>query len=524
MNRNLYLNKINGSITLELLIAFTILILNITAVVLVINNSQSISIDIENNNIALYEANSMTEKLSEKSKIDFNLINTIPPFINSFYEKSLVVEQVDLFTKKILTRIAWENNQGYKQKIEIVSLLTNPEAVDGGDTCSSVLNNADGWKQPIYYNFPSINLSGLNLDGIKISSIDVFNNKLYITALNTVSSSNDTFFILNISDDSSEPPIYLGSLDNNPSSISGLNAIKVSKNYAYIANAYTGSSPGCIPNNNCAQLQVVEINNPTNPAIVPSANLKIPTITSSGKLAAGTSIFYKNGYVYLGLAKAISGKEFNIIDVGGGGLPASPINPIWKGGYVVGNGVNSIFVKNNNAYIASPNNENIIILDISNPISPQKIGSYIPVDLPNTNGVGSNHGKSIFVIGNDLYLGRTYGPKEFYVLDGSNYSNIIVKGLPLDVGVGNKTSINKLIIRDYLVFFTTPGQFQVWNISDLENIRPWTNDETTNSFLSMQTLGGNGITMDCENNNIYVAVASSLGDDKDIISVITTNP
>lgn len=509
----------SGSITLELLIAFTILIINITAVMLVVNSNQSFFIDIEINSQAIYKASSEMEEAVTRSRVDFNLVNPIPFLGDGIYQKGLIVDQIDFFTKKVLSNVIWKNTLGYDQEIKVIRLLTNIEAIDGGDTCSSILINPDNWKMPTNYNFSSINFSGLNSDGIRISDLDVFNNKLYVTALNTLSSSNDTFFILDLPADISQSPVFIGGLDNNLNSISGLNAVKVSKDYAYVANAYIGSSSGCIQNNNCAQLQVINISDPNNPIV--SSNLKIPTITSSGKLSAGTSIFYDKGYVYLGLAKALSGAEFNIIDVGGGGPPASPNNPIRKGGYIIGNGVNAIFVKNNYAYIVSPNNENIIILDISNPNNPFKVSGYTPPDLPNTNGVGSNHGKSVFVVGGKLFLGRTYSPKEFYIFDINNYPNIEVMGLPLDIGTGNKTSINKLFVRDFLVFFTTPNQFQIWNIADAENIIPWTIDETINSFLSMQTLGGNGITMDCEGNNIYVAVESITEPGKDIISIIT---
>jgi len=53
------------------------------------------------------------------------------------------------------------------------------------------------------------------------------------------------------------------------------------------------------------------------------------------------------------------------------------------------------------------------------------------------------------------------------------------------------------------------------------NIKPWTVDGTTNSFLSMSLLGGSGTSTNCENDRIYVAVASSQGNNKDILAVIT---
>jgi hypothetical protein len=50
------------------------------------------------------------------------------------------------------------------------------------------------------------------------------------------------------------------------------------------------------------------------------------------------------------------------------------------------------------------------------------VNSFTPDNLPETNGVGSNHGKDVYVVGHDVYLGRTYGPKEFYILDNQSTS------------------------------------------------------------------------------------------------------
>jgi hypothetical protein len=519
MNEIFYKKEKNGFITLEILIAFVILIINITSVMLIINAHQLISVNIKMHSLALYKVESLLEETKSEAKFDFNLINPINLIYDDIYQKSLSVEQINLFTKKIVGKIIWKNQNQVDQQIEIASLLTNPNAIDGGETCSSVLQNKEDWKNPNYYFFSSVDLLNSGINGFTISDIDVFNGKIYISSANTQISTDDSFFIFDKTDNPQQMPIFLGSLDNNNKSKSGLSAIKITKNYAYVANAYTGSSPSCLVGNNCAQFQVIDITEPTNPSIILSANLKIPTITSSGKLASGISIYYDRGYVYLGLTKAISGPEFNIIDVGGGGPPASPINPIWKSGYVVGNGINSIFVKNNFAYIASPNNQNLIVLDISNPSSPSLVNSFTPDNLPETSGVGSNHGKDVYVVGHDVYLGRTYGPKEFYILDNSQPQNIVIKGLPLDIGLGNRTSINRIIIKDDLAFFITPDKFHIWNIHDPENIIPWNMNGDSSSFLSFDSLGGAGITGDCEGDYLYLGLKSI--DNNDLLIIAT---
>ena len=466
-----YFIKNNGSITLELLIAFAILIINITAVMLILNGGQMISIDTQTNNEALMKAQNLIEKAKSDANLDFNLVNpttntdTLPPYYSNILnvETSATDSTLDLWTKRVTSTISWQQ-AGRTLTTILTTLLTNKEAINGGDTCSSVVPNPEGWKTPLYYLFPSVTFSGPNANGIAISDLDVFNQKLYIGASSSPNTTPHSFFIFDLPDDPSQPPVFSGSLDNNSNSLVGLSAVRTDGNYAYVANAYTGSAPTCTQAANCAQLQIIDVQNPVasgwNPTI---KNLKIGAVTAAGKLAAGTTLFYKNGYVYLGLAKTSSGYEFNIIDVGGGGLPASPTNPIWKSGYSIGNGVNSIYVKNNYAYVASPNTENLVIIDISDKANPFKVGGYSPAAAPETNGVGSNHGHNVFVIGHTTYLGRTYGTNEFYTLDTSNPANISTLGLPQDIGLGNKTSINGLLIRSNLAFFCYAS-----SISDLE--------------------------------------------------------
>lgn len=506
-----------GSITLELLIAFAILLINITGVILIINNGQAFSVDTQTNQEALAMAQNQIEKAKSDANLDFNLVNPISSFSSDIYTKSLLAEQIDLFTKKITSLVNWKTDGGRDQEIKLISYLTNPKAVDGGDTCSSILINPSGWKNPKYYTFPSVDFDfgAPNANGIQMSDLDIFNKRLYVTASDTPNPNPESFFVLQLSDNPSQNPTIIGKVDNNNGSLVGLKAVKVAGDYAYVANAYAGSPETCIQNNNCAQLQIIDISNPVlngwDPAIT---NLKIPATTSSNKLAAGNSIFYSKGYVYIGLATASgSGNEFNIIDVGGGGLPASPTNPILKGGYPINHDINSIFVKDNFAYIASPNSENLIILDISDPANPFKTDGYTP-------SAGLTHGEKLTIVGNTAYLGRTFGADEFHILDVSNHNNISLVAKK-DIGTSNQTSIHGLIVRDYLAFLITLNQFQIWDISNPNNMKPWTQDGTANSFLSMSILGGSGTATNCEGDRIYVAVASSQGNNKDILAVIT---
>jgi hypothetical protein len=226
MNEIFYKKEKNGFITLEILIAFVILIINITSVMLIINAHQLISVNIKMHSLALYKIESLLEETKSEAKFDFNLINPIFLINDDIYQKSLSVEQINLFTKKIIGKITWKNQNQVAQEIEIAGLITNPNAIDGGETCSSVLQNKEDWKNPNYYSFSSVDLLNSGINGFTISDIDVFNGKIYISSANTQASTAESFFIFNIPDNPQQMPIFLGSLDNNNNSKSGLSAIK----------------------------------------------------------------------------------------------------------------------------------------------------------------------------------------------------------------------------------------------------------------------------------------------------------
>src|SRR3989338_9817978 len=92
--------------------------------------------------------------------------------------------------------------------------------------------------------------------------------------------------------------------------------------------------------------------------------------------------------------------------------------------------------------------EELIVFDISDPMSPQRVsGSGV---LPDTTA----NGKSVYVVGDTAYLGRTVGlspsAKQLYAFDTRNplTSPLPVLGTPLDLN----DSINSLLVRSHLAF------------------------------------------------------------------------
>src|SRR3989338_9394963 len=80
-----------GFATLEILIAFAVLILSISAVILLVFGNQSIIIDSQTNSEALYKAQKMLEEARAASKQDFFSVNSITTTSDDIYQKTLDV-------------------------------------------------------------------------------------------------------------------------------------------------------------------------------------------------------------------------------------------------------------------------------------------------------------------------------------------------------------------------------------------------------------------------------------------------
>ncbi|MDP1689245.1 MAG: hypothetical protein Q8L47_03920 [bacterium] len=504
-----------------MLIAFAILTLSITAGILVIFGNQSIVVDNETNSEALSMAVALIEKARADSRSDFNLVNpiTATEVVGSLtYSKILDVQQMDFWTKKVSSAITWTGEHGRNLNVQLSTLLTNPDAMNAGDTCSSVL--VGDWSNPqkTEYEFGADILNDTS-SGFPITSMRSFMHKLYITVHNDNGNNDETFFILDISNPSIKP-IVLEKIDNNLTKSDGLNDIALGGvRYVYVANAYSSNFATCVNANganiNCGQMQVIDLS-VSPPQVV--YTYKVPGVTGNNGAGIGRRIFYKDGIVYLGLAKT-AGPEFHIIDVGGGGTAgASPTSPKPLGSFEIDNGVNAVNIRNGYAYIASPNNEELKILSVSNPLIPSQVGFF------NAPGGGGNNGngKSLSLVGNKLYFGRTLlNGNEFYILNNSNpETSLPVLGFKdIRNASNNNTSVNGLIIRDYLAFLITNEQFQIWRIDNPNNITQY----DPNPFLTLPPGQGGGLegtTTDCEGNYIYVGSMSS--NDKGYVSIITS--
>jgi len=281
---------------------------------------------------------------------------------------------LDLFTKKVESRITWSFSPGRTDTVSLVTYLTF-------------------WQTSIC-NWSSVSQAGsLNLPGSgDAQDISVVGSKAYVTTMSN--SSAGEFFILSLSNPSS--PTKTGEFEVGGNA----NAVAVSGNYAYLATSKSG-----------LEMIVVNVSNPSSPT--KTTQVDIPGVTQANDIAVS------GNYAYVVTPVSASSGEFYIYDV------SSPGSPVLKSNFEVGSDVNSVYVNGGRAYLATARaDKELIVLDVSNPLSPSERGSY---DIPSIGATG----QSVFYGGGVVYLmtrDNTGSTAEYYLLDASNPTSITLVG------------------------------------------------------------------------------------------------
>ena len=459
---------IAGQSTLEVLIAMTIIVIGITSVITVFFGGQALIIDTQLEQQAVYLARQELEIARATARDNFsNLTNSSSTTADGF-TKEIIVEEIDDYTKKITSKTSWQIDPTRVQKVELVTIVSNwqvafDEVTTGGDTGGGGLSG--NWRDP--QTLGSVDMG----PGNQATDLDVINKIVYLTAKASAANKND-FFVVDATDGTS--PFIITSIDTGP----GLNAIDALGNYAYVANRDEDS-----------QLQIINITDPGNPFLVNGFKL----VGVTGKKAFGESIFAVNNTVYIGTIQD-EGQEFHIIDV------TDPLNLVSLSSYEINGDVGAITVRNNIAYIANTTDNELIVLDVSNPVNPQQIANY--------NFPGQEEGQSIYWVNNKIYLGREQsGNHELHIVNVSDPASLQNLG-SIDI----TGDLNDLVIRDNLAFLATGdsnNEFQIFDVSDPANIEFWT------SFNFSQVATG----IDYEDNIVYVSVRSN-----DALRIITSTP
>ena len=305
------------------------------------------------------------------------------------------------------------------------------------------------------------------------------------------------FYIFNVTNAAS--PVRIGELSVSTTTVPA--PVPVAAGYTAIAVAtstVTGHYAFAATNSTTGQLQVIDVN------VIPGNNSPkvVTTYAISGAPGAST-LFYKDGYVYLGLPNNPSGPELFILDVHN---PLSiPALTLPNFTFELGAGINAIYVKNNKVYLATDDNtRELVILNVSDLAHPTLYAAY---QAPGATGFG--YGRSLYTVGDTAYLGRTYvaNAPELEIIDAQTPTLVPLtptgSGGPNDIGpnAGNPYGIYGVIARDTRALVLTSaasgGQLRVMNISNPASI-------TQTASHSLPNAGG-GVALDCEANYVYAA-------------------
>jgi uncharacterized secreted protein with C-terminal beta-propeller domain len=300
-------------------------------------------------------------------------------------------------------------------------------------------------------------------------------NKIVFISTEASTESKPDFLIVDATD--GQNPFIVTELNTGK----GLNAIDVSGDFAYVANN----------DDDVSHLQVIDVSNLNDPSVASSF-----WFTDAGEAMA---VFYLDGKVYVGTEKEGDGAEFHIVDV------SSPYSPAFVGDLEIGEDVNGIFVKNDKAYLATGDSNELIIVDITDPADPSTYSSF---DAPGD----SEDGKTVHIAGSKLYLGRLVGGKhsshhEFHILDVADPLNPSNLG-SVDLGA----SLNDISVRNNLAFLATSlsnNEFQVWDVTD----------PAAPTLFSAFNFPQIATGIDFEDNLVYVSVRSN-----DALRIITSSP
>jgi len=479
-----YFKKLDsGSSTLEILLAFAVLTLSMSAVIMVGFGNQSVSVDSETNTEAINKANSSVEKARADSRENFfSVLSNSQTEISGplSYQNALEVLDISPCKKEVTGVVSWNLNSPRPQEVRVSTLLTSiAETLALGGDCDT--DPVGDWDNP--QSAVSVNINGQS----SATGIDIQDEIVYLST-NPSSPAKEDFFIYEF-DSNSLTLTELSSLDTS----SGINAVDVAGNYAYLAN-----------NETTRQLMVVDISDPENPNLISSSTL--PQMTTG----VGRSIFYHQDKVYIGTqylacpptCSSGQNNEFHIYDV------SNPLSPSWLGSLNLNHNINEIAVQGDLAFLAtSDNSGELSIVDISDSSSMQ---------LPDDTGMkfdapGNQDGTSLYVLGAKAYLGLWRGTgsgnssalSDFFALDVSNPSSISTFG-SRDLGISNNAGIVGIRVRGNLAFLAIDHPtfgFAILNISD--SLLP---DHTVCTSLNFSE---NTTGIDMEDNFVFTANRSN---------------
>ena len=481
-----------GFSTLEILIAFALLTLIMSGIIIVVFGNDSFAIDSRLNNKALYFAERDLNEARAQADVDFlGFLGFEGTEDDGRYTTEVEVEGITPCKNLLRSTVSWSPTILRSQTVVLETIVSSIDEFLALDSdCPDEPLDEDDWKYP-----SSLASIDFNPSGIPATDIDVDNGFVYITANSTELGKHDLWAI-NVSDPDPLSPSIADSLDTGE----GLFAVDVAGDYAYVANNATSS-----------QLIVVKLfDDLGDPDLQIKATSTLSGVNPAGSFPQAREIFYYDDHVYVGTWET-AGPEFHVFTLDPNEVAgAAPDNPIHVGSRELNHSIRDIVVRGNYAYLATSGNQNeLIVLDISSPgsIDPSfpGVGQQEPWSF---DADGNEDGTAVYILGSRTYLGRAKtggGRPNFYIIDTMNPEDPQNQALASGelVLTSNNSQVNGIYATDNLAFFSTMNPtvgFQIWDISNLANLEPWPDCNINEYNHSEKTVG-----LDYDGKYIYVA-------------------
>ncbi len=447
----------NGFSTLEMLMAFAILTLSMSAVIMVIFGNQSVSVDTETSHEAIYKTGKMLEKARAESRQNFlSLVsNTITEISGSVtYINKITITDLTQCKKQATSTTEWSIGGFKPQKIELGTLLTDTATALalGGDCINDIPSS--NWTSPRRFASNTMNPG-------RPTALDELNRMVYLGSDRTPFLYIASTTYARLGQNSGLFEVFTNGFDVKHT-INSIDAVRYpSLNRTYVFSAIASSTK---------QLAVIDVTNPRQPTIT---YLGLSSCVT-GLAPQGYLVLYYKNTLYL-TTQYTAGPEFHIFDV------TNPLNPIEYAigssscrGLELGNSVNDMVVQDQiiggvtkrYMYMATDElDKELRVFDVTNPLS------IVEVTSANQNLPGEQNGMSLFSVGYKLYFGRQSTPSgpDFYVYDTSNPNTGLTLLGSVDIGTG----VLAIRVAGKFAFIATPRvnrEFQVWNIENPSNI------------------------------------------------------
>lgn len=485
------LNAIAGFSTIEILIAFSVGIVFLSAAMMVafsdtsltkqvsVDSGQATALDTMLDNGGVYRSTTCIGDLTKSLAMDWNKYPTCDTIDGVYTYKPPAVSDISQCMKQVLSETDWSSINKPKRYVEMNTIVSNMAVAQalGPGGCDPTPPGGGGiwWDNPADAGW-NVTPSQLSGSGSGIGILNIAGRTYAFVTTWTRSNGGGNGNV-------TKPdlwPIDI-STPESPTSLPGLNtsAGGTSPGLGGIAVATINNTPYAfvIQNDSSNQFQVIDLSSPTGlTTSAIKANIPLPNMTSS---VIPTSIAYYNGYVYIGTPYVAFGagnqnQEFHVYCVSDASVRnCSPTTPVWMGSFNVNHNVNDVAIEQRivngtnktYAFLATSDSSGsypeLTILDVTNPAAISLAGS---LTLP-----GTMYGTSIYVLGNRVYLGRqraTGSYFDFYVLDISTSlsSPSILKKLQL--GLGPNTAVTKILVHGNIAFLLTSDSnapIEIWD-------------------------------------------------------------